>query len=91
MKRLEWIQSQVEGSYKTDGINSSWIKLPYTTLPGDTIEVKWEFVSLSLPLPPNDNTFGIIWGGGDQTGGNWRTLACGVSKRGANIYKIFSR
>lgn len=50
MKRLEWIQSQVEGSYKTDGINSSWIKLPYTTLPGDTIEVKWEFVSLSRQM-----------------------------------------
>lgn len=82
VKRLEWIQSQVEGLYNTDGTNSSWIELPYTTLPGDTIEVKWEFVS----LPPNNNTFGIIWGGGDRTGGNWRTLACGVSERGASIY-----
>lgn len=28
VKRLEQIQSQVEGSYKTDGTNSSWIELP---------------------------------------------------------------
>lgn len=82
VKRLEWIQSQVEGSYKTDGTNSSWIELPYTTLPGDRIEVNWTFIS----LPPNDSTYGIIWGGGDKKYGNWRTLACGVSGSGASIY-----
>ena len=82
VKRLEWIQSQVEGSYKTDGTNSSWIELPYTTLPGDRIEVNWTFIS----LPPNDSTYGIISGGGDKKYGNWRTLACGVSGSGASIY-----
>ena len=43
VKRLEWIQSQVEGTYKKDGTNSSWIELPYTTMPGDKIEVKWQW------------------------------------------------
>ena len=73
-QRLKWIQSRVEGDYRTDGSNSSWIKLPYTTMPNDRIEVVWQYIS----LPPKTSSYGIIWGGGDTKYGYWRTLACGV-------------
>ena len=82
LQKLKWIQSQVEGSYRTDGTNSSWIELPYTVKPDDRISLQWRFIS--LPLGAND--WGIVFGGGDARYGSWRVMSTGVRQNGKQLY-----
>jgi len=79
---LDYIQSQVVGTYNADGSNSSWIQIPYTVISGDVIEVKWRYIS----IPSGGHGYGIIFGGGDKKYGGWRTLAVGVQNNAASIY-----
>lgn len=79
---LDCIQSQVVGTYNANGSNSSWIQLPYTVISGDVIEVKWRYIS----IPSGGHGYGIIFGGGDNKYGNWRTLAVGVQNNATSIY-----